>query len=77
MPRSLPARPSLEWLKKTAKQTLKELRARDPSVKLADAQLAVARDYGFDSWRRLRRHVEEREAPTSTARTINTITGRR
>jgi ankyrin repeat protein len=61
MPLSLPARPNLEWLRKTAKQTLKELRARDASVRLADAQLAIARDYGFDSWRQLKRHVEERE----------------
>jgi ankyrin repeat protein len=67
MPLSLPARPSLEWLKKTAKQTLKDLRARDASVKLADAQLAVARDYGFESWRKLRRHVEEREREASTS----------
>jgi ankyrin repeat protein len=65
MPLSLPARPSLEWLKKTAKQTLKELRARDASIKLADAQLAVARDYGFESWRKLRRHIEEHERETS------------
>jgi ankyrin repeat protein len=61
MPRSLPARANLEWLRKTAKQTLKELRARDASARLADAQLAVAREYGFESWRRLKRHVEERE----------------
>jgi ankyrin repeat protein len=67
MPLSLPARPSLEWLRKTAKQTLKEMRARDQSVKLAEAQLAVARDHGFASWRKLKRHVEERERETSAA----------
>jgi ankyrin repeat protein len=67
MPLSLPARPSLEWLKKTAKQTLKELRAKDASVRLADAQRAVARDYGFESWRKLRRHVEERARETPAA----------
>ncbi len=67
MPLSLPARPNLAWLRKTAKQTLKELRARDASVRLADAQLTIARDYGFDSWRKLKRHVEEREREASAA----------
>jgi ankyrin repeat protein len=62
MPRSLPARPSLEWLKKTAKDDLKRLRARNAAVKLADAQLALAREYGFDSWRKLARHVSRLEA---------------
>jgi len=53
MSRSLPARPSLEWLRKTAKQTLRQLREQKPSARLADAQLAVAREYGFESWRKL------------------------
>src|SRR5688572_27687220 len=53
---TLPARPNLEWLKKTAKQRLIELRARDPGSKLADAQRAVARDHGFSSWRDLKTH---------------------
>ena len=51
MSRSLPARPSLEWLKKSAKDELKRLRAQNPAVLLAEAQLALAREYGFDSWR--------------------------
>jgi Ankyrin repeats (3 copies) len=59
MPRLLPDRPNLEWLKKNAKRTLERLRAERPSARLADAQLALAREYGFDSWRKLRRHVEE------------------
>lgn len=73
MPLSLPARPNLEWLRKTAKQrlkrlrALKKLRAGDASVRLADAQLAIARDYGFDSWRKLKRHVEEREREASAS----------
>jgi len=45
----LPARPSLEWLRKTAKQ----LRAGQPELQLADAQLVIARRYGFASWRKL------------------------
>ncbi len=76
MPLSLPARPNLEWLRKTAKQRLKQLRARDASVRLADAQLAIARDYGFESWRKLKRHVEEREreAPASEPSTPPQLT---
>lgn len=54
----LPSRPNLEWLRKTAKQRLAELRKTDPGAKLADAQRAVAREYGFPSWRKLKAHVE-------------------
>jgi ankyrin repeat protein len=54
----LPPRPSLEWLRKAAKDRLDQLRARDTSAKLADAQLAVAREHGFPSWRRLKAHIE-------------------
>jgi ankyrin repeat protein len=66
MPLALPPRPNLDWLKKTAKQKLTQLRVQDASVRLADAQLAVARDYGFASWRKLVRHVEQRP-PTTPA----------
>jgi ankyrin repeat protein len=47
----------LEWLKKRAKRVLKELRTKKASAKLADAQLAVARERGFSSWRALVEHV--------------------
>ncbi len=67
MPRSLPARPSLEWLKKTAKDELKRLRVRNPGAVLAEAQLALAREYGFDSWRKLKRHVEAQERTASAS----------
>jgi ankyrin repeat protein len=67
MPLSLPARPSLEWLKKTAKDKLKALRAQNASAVLAEAQLALARDYGFDSWRKLKRHVEQQERTAAAA----------
>jgi ankyrin repeat protein len=53
----LPDRPSLEFLKKLAKDTLREMRRADRSVRLADAQLAVARQHGFTSWRALRAHL--------------------
>ncbi len=59
----LPARPNLEWLRKTAKDELAALRAADSTTKLADAQLNVARRYGFPSWRRLKAHVEGMPSP--------------
>ncbi len=53
MSRQLPEKPSLEFLKKEAK----ELRAVRQG-KLADAQHALANDYGFASWAKLKSHVE-------------------
>src|SRR4051812_5145558 len=47
-------KPNLEWLRKQAKHHLAELRKTDPAAKLADAQLAVARQNGFPSWRALK-----------------------
>jgi ankyrin repeat protein len=59
MSRQLPLRASLEWLKKRAKERLAELRAQDPSGTLSLAQLEVAREYGFPSWRALKARVDE------------------
>src|SRR6187402_1064077 len=56
--RHLPERPSLEQLRKQAKEYLDTLRATDPSAILATAQHALAREYGFDSWPKLVHHVE-------------------
>jgi hypothetical protein len=59
MSRHLPPHPNLEHLKKQAKELLHELQQqRDPAVKLADAQHAIAREYGFASWPKLKAHVE-------------------
>ena len=64
MPRlQLPERPSLAYLKKRSKERLAELRKRDARAKLADAQLAIARDYGFSSWRALKAEIDRRRAP--------------
>ena len=52
--RSLPDRPDLAHLKHQAKDLLKG--GQDDS--LAAAQLQIARDYGFSSWPKLKRHVE-------------------
>src|SRR5262245_22742908 len=60
MSASLPARPSLDWLRKRAKILLKQLRASRPSATLAEAQLALAREHGFPSWRALKLEVDTR-----------------
>ena len=54
----LPDTPSLDWLRKQAKQRLAALRAMDPEAKLAEAQYQLAREYGFASWRALKTHVD-------------------
>ena len=69
--RPLPDGASLENLKKQAKSLLKSVQAGDAnarqriepyftdtaSVGLNDVQLVVAREYGFDSWEKLKAHV--------------------
>jgi ankyrin repeat protein len=59
MSQSLPVRPALDWYRKAAKRLLAEMRASDPAAKLADAQLAVAREHGFPSWRKLKARIDE------------------
>jgi ankyrin repeat protein len=66
MSQALPARPNLDWLRKTAKQWLHELRKDNPDAKLATAQLALARQYGFRSWRALKAEVDRLQALAST-----------
>src|SRR4051812_3810763 len=58
MTKALPAQPHIDWLKKTAKERLAELRASAPAAKLHQAQRDVAEDYGFKSWRALKAHVD-------------------
>ncbi|ADB35902.1 Ankyrin [Kribbella flavida DSM 17836] len=66
--RRLPDAPNLEHLRNQAKTLLREVRAGDPEAvalaeqfhpvaNLADAQLVIARSYGFPSWPRLSRHL--------------------
>jgi ankyrin repeat protein len=62
MSNSLPSRPDLEWLKKTARQRLRSLRATKPQARLADAQFELAREYGFSSWRSLKAYVDRANA---------------
>lgn len=65
MSRNLPARPNLEFLKNAAKDHLDRMRAADPSAQLSDAQHALAVEYGFASWPKLKAHVEAIEAASA------------
>lgn len=58
-PSKLPPRPSLEQLKKQAKERLEGM----PGATLAEAQFALARQYGFESWAKLKHHVETLAPP--------------
>ena len=53
--KSLPARPSFESLRKQAKKL-----ARDRSLSLRDAQLVLAREYGYAGWQDLTAEVSRR-----------------
>lgn len=56
----LPERPSHEYLKKLAKERLRDLRRTDPRARLSAAQLEIAREHGFPSWRALKAEVDRR-----------------
>lgn len=58
MSRNLPPHPNLEYLRKQAKDLLHELKQRNPDAQLADAQFALAREYGFASWSKLKTYVD-------------------
>lgn len=73
MSASLPASPSLEQLRKQAKELARAHRAGDSGavarvkaqhprpagpLKLSEAQLVIAREHGFPSWPRLRAYVD-------------------
>jgi hypothetical protein len=53
MSRQLPQKPNLEHLKKQAKEL-----QRSAQGKLADAQVALANEYGFRKWADLKAHVQ-------------------
>jgi ankyrin repeat protein len=55
---TLPAHANLEHLKNQAKQRLKAMRTERSEAKLSEAQLLVARGYGFPSWRNLKAYVD-------------------
>jgi FOG: Ankyrin repeat len=75
MPELLPVQTNLEQLRRQAKDLLRAAKAGDADARgriaavsdrlaLASAQLALAREYGFASWPRLKREVERREILT-------------
>lgn len=57
-PSALPESANLDWLRKQARRRLRELRASRPDTTLAAAQFAIAKQYGFPSWRALKRHID-------------------
>lgn len=56
----LPERPHLEHLRSEAKRRHAALKALSHSARLSDAQLLVARSYGFSSWMALKTEVDRR-----------------
>jgi hypothetical protein len=58
MTRNLPPHPNLDHLKKQAKALLRKMKQENFVAKLADAQFAIAREYGFASWPKLKAYVE-------------------
>jgi hypothetical protein len=62
MSRQLPPFPHLEHLRRQAKSLLQALQQDNPLARLADAQHALAREYGFASWPKLKAHVEAASA---------------
>jgi ankyrin repeat protein len=68
---ALPVRPSLEFLKKSAKQQVAAHRRQGRTISLAAAQLALARKYGFQSWRKLKAHVELLEGAAAAVAAVS------
>jgi hypothetical protein len=58
--RTLPERPHLDHLRSEAKNRHAALKALSHSARLSDAQLVVARSYGFSSWMALKLEVDRR-----------------
>lgn len=65
MSRVLPPHPNLEHLRNQAKDLLRDWQRHKPDVQLADAQHAIAHEYGFQSWPKLKAHVESLAANAS------------
>ncbi len=54
----LPANPSMEQLRKQAKELVRAREKQARPLRLSDAQREVAREYGFASWPRLKAYVD-------------------
>jgi hypothetical protein len=72
---SLPQLPNLDHLKKQAKDALNLVHRHKPGWKLADAQHAVARGYGFASWPKLKAHVDAVQTVDRTRAVVRTAAG--
>jgi hypothetical protein len=78
----LPARPDLDQLRRQARElhrvalagdasALRRLRQVSGTVGLSAAQLAIAREYGFASWPKLKAEVERRRTQAATGASEN------
>lgn len=63
----LPPNPSLDHLKRQAKDLLEAMRETNPAATLSDAQRAVAKEYDFRTWPDLKAEVERRRGPVEHA----------
>src|SRR5262245_45287757 len=64
--RSLPEKPSAEYLRKQAKDL-----ARGEAIQLAAAQRRIAREYGYRNWSELIRHVQSLSAAYKATREVD------
>lgn len=65
--RILPDKPSLDFLRREAKDLRAVLREARPGATLADAQRALARQYGMRDWNALKAEAEQRAAHAPVA----------
>ncbi len=65
--RYLPDKPSLGFLRKEAKDLLASLRESSPGASLADAQRALAVEYGMRDWTELKSEAERRAVEVPVA----------
>ena len=76
--RDLPVRPNLEQYKKQAKDLLKRWKSADPKTtrKLADAQFAIAREHGFETWKAFIDRIASRRGAAEKAAIWKAARGR-
>lgn len=65
--KTLPENPSLDHLRKQAKDLLAGLRDSNPSASLAEAQTSLAEQYGFRSWTDLKAEVDRQRGQAEVA----------
>lgn len=65
--RELPVSPNPDHLRKQAKARLADMRLRAPGARLGEAQLILAREYGFPDWAALQTEVARRAASPAGA----------